>query len=122
MSFQGGVIDLTDLADVGLQNAVPQPVRQHWVRVDGQPYRLDFAWPDQLVAVEADGYDTHGGRVAFVRDHRRMSALAAAGWRVLPVTWEQVTRSPATVVREVRRALAGVSLKRDSRSATVTLQ
>jgi very-short-patch-repair endonuclease len=84
---------------------LPRPVRQHWVEVDGKRFRLDFAWPGRGVAIEADGWDHHGGRVAFVRDHQRLSALAAAGWRVLPVTWEQVTRAPATVVAQVERAL-----------------
>jgi very-short-patch-repair endonuclease len=98
------------------------PERQYTVRADGTWYRLDFAWPDGKIAVEGDGYDSHGGRLAFVRDHRRLAALGAAGWRVLPFTWEQVTREPQRVVAQVRQALADVSLKPESRTATVRFQ
>jgi very-short-patch-repair endonuclease len=93
------------LARLLTASRLPPPVRQFWLDLHGDRYRLDFAWPDRKVALEADGYETHGGRVAFERDHRRLTALAAAGWRVLPVTWAQVTRSSSTVLTEVARAL-----------------
>jgi very-short-patch-repair endonuclease len=97
------------------------PERQHRVEVDGRQYRLDFAWPPALVALEADGYATHGGRLSFERDHRRLAALTSAGWRVLAVTWEQISREPDRVIRQLG-AMLQLSLNRDSRSAKATLQ
>ena len=71
-----------------LRGAGLRPVRQHVVRCRGRTYRLDFAFPMQKVAVEADGYAVHGGRRAFVRDRQRLADLAAEGWIVVPVTWD----------------------------------
>jgi hypothetical protein len=72
------------LLDAGL----PAPVAQHRVNVDGRRYRLDFAWPDQLVALEVDGFGPHSGYAAFHDDRRRDLALQRSGWRVLHVTGE----------------------------------
>ncbi len=47
---------------------------------------MDFAWPRIRLAVEADGWETHGTRTAFQRDRRRSAALALAGWTVLRFT------------------------------------
>jgi very-short-patch-repair endonuclease len=85
-----------------LRRAGLRPVRQLDVVCGSRTYRLDFAWPHALVAVEADGFGAHGGRRAFDRDRRRLADLAAAGWRVLPVTWAQVERDPGTFVATVR--------------------
>src|SRR5947208_2895416 len=65
----------------------PAPVRQHWVHTIGGRYRLDFAWPERRVALECDGRVFH----EFQRDRTRWRHLGAAGWRVLPVTWDDVT-------------------------------
>ena len=53
------------------RSGLPRPVRQHRVVLDGNPYRIDFAWPDRLVAVEAEGRAADGGR-------RRVYTLALA--------------------------------------------
>ncbi len=57
-------------------------------------------------ALEADSYAHHGSRSAWARDHTRNAELVAAGWRVLPVTWHDLTRRPAAVVALVSVALA----------------
>lgn len=88
-----------------LRNAGLRPVRQHEVRIGAKKYRLDFAWPILKVGVEGEGYAAHGGRMAFVRDNRRRADLVGAGWRVVPVTWEDVTSDPEGVVERVGRAL-----------------
>jgi very-short-patch-repair endonuclease len=81
---------------------LPRPVRQHWITVFGQRYRLDFAWPEIRVALEPDGRKFH----EFQRDRTRWRKLGATGWRVLPVTWHDVTRDWSTVVRELSAALS----------------
>ncbi len=92
-----------------LRSAGLRPVRQYSVRYDGRTYRLDFAWPALRVAVEADGFDAHGGRGAFERDHARLAVLCAHGWRVVPVTWEQVTKRRAWVLDTIVRALTSAA-------------
>jgi very-short-patch-repair endonuclease len=82
---------------------VPRPVRQH--PVGGTPYRLDYAWPDRLLAVEVDGYGPHSSREAFQSDRARQNALVLAGWTVLRFTWADVRDRPAAVAAVLRRAL-----------------
>lgn len=82
-----------------------RPVRQFDVRCGDKKYRLDFAWPILKVAVEGEGFAAHGGRLAHVRDKRRLADLVGAGWRVVPVTWEDCTQCPGGVIEKVRGSL-----------------
>lgn len=67
-------------------------------------YRLDFAWPMLRVAVECDGFQHHGHRLAWKRDRRRVAAIEAMHWRVVHVTWDDVTRRPRETVERIRFA------------------
>jgi very-short-patch-repair endonuclease len=87
------------LLDAGL----PAPIAQHPVNVDGRRYRLDFAWPEQRVAMEVDGFGPHSSYAAFHDDRRRDLALQGDGWRVLHVTEE--TPAPQ-IVAVISAALA----------------
>ena len=70
------------------RSGVRLPARQHWVHTTGGRYRLDFAWPDRKLGLEADSWEHHGDRVAFGKDRERLSEMVALGWRVLLVTWD----------------------------------
>jgi very-short-patch-repair endonuclease len=80
---------------------LPTPLMN--VRIEG--YTVDAFWPQQRLVVEFDGYTTHGHRRAFERDRRRDAALVAAGYRVIRVTWRQLTEQPLLVVANIARAL-----------------
>lgn len=97
----------TRLARLLTDSSLPQPVRQHEVRVAGRVARIDFAWPEVMVAVEADGYRYHSGRRAWSRDLSRRNLLTGAGWRVLHVTWDDVRSRPEATLAAIRRALVG---------------
>lgn len=71
----------------------------------GQPGRMDFAFPDCRLAIEADGFETHGEREAFESDRVRNARLAALGWRIIPVTWKQLDEQPDEVLQRIREAL-----------------
>jgi very-short-patch-repair endonuclease len=83
------------------ETTLPEPVRQHRVRMFGRRYRLDFAWPHVGLALECDGRRYHD----FEKDRTRWRHLSAAGWRVLPVTWRDVTRGWDAIVDEIHAAL-----------------
>ena len=70
--------------------------------------RVDFAWPEQRLVVETDGFAFHADRRSYREDRRRNNALVLAGWRVLRFSWEDVLHDPAHVVEVVRTALLGV--------------
>ena len=69
-------------------------------------YRLDFAWPLLLIAVECDGFEWHGNRLAWKRDRRRIAALEAQGWRIVHLTWDDVTQRPSQSIARIQLALA----------------
>ena len=92
------------------QAGLPQPVVQHRV---GR-YRLDFAWPELRVAVETDGWATHGRRQAFEDDRARDAFLLAAGWRVLRVTYRRLSRRPTLVAAQLAAVLAQAAAPRAS--------
>ena len=87
---------------------LPLPMPQYEVRrPSGRRAFLDFAWPAALVALEANSYRHHGGRLAWSRDHVRNRAVIALGWRILPVTWEDLGDQPDELLSVLR--LAGFS-------------
>lgn len=90
-----------------LRNAgLPIPMLQYVVQ-DGDRFiaRLDFAYPDPLVAIEADGFRYHDDRREFDHERARGNEIQAMGWRVLRVTSTHLEQDPDGVVAWVRRAL-----------------
>ena len=66
---------------------------------------LDATWPDERLIVECDGFAAHGTREAFERDRERDRALQVAGWRVVRITWRQLTTDADTIARQLRTLL-----------------
>lgn len=96
----------TRLARLIAEAYLPPPIRQYEVRADGVFIaRIDFAWPEALLALEADGYATHSARADWRRDRTRRNALTERGWLVLHATWEDVTERPNALIQQLRRAL-----------------
>lgn len=86
---------------------LPMPAFQVWVLVDGAWRRLDFAYLDEMINIEADGYEHHGGDYKrWESDLDRDAALTAAGWRVLRTSKATLTRRPGTFAGRVRDTLA----------------
>jgi very-short-patch-repair endonuclease len=68
-------------------------------------HEVDFVWRRQRLIVEVDGAQFHLPQVAFERDRRRDAELVAASWRVIRVTWNQITRESHMVVARIAQAL-----------------
>ena len=81
---------------------LPQPRAQYRLG----PYRLDFAWPELKVAVETDGWGTHGRRQGFEDDRAKDASLLAQGWRVLRVTYRRLRQKPTLVAAQLAAVLA----------------
>jgi very-short-patch-repair endonuclease len=69
-------------------------------------HTVDFVWRDKRLAVETDGYRYHSTRAAFERDRLRDAELTARGFRVIRVTWRQLTEQPLAVVARIAAALS----------------
>ena len=67
---------------------------------------VDFAYPEQRLAIETDGYRWHSGKVRWQKDLRRRNRLLAVDWRMMHVTWDQLRETPASVTDSIRRLLA----------------
>jgi hypothetical protein len=74
-----------------IDGGLPIPQLQYEI-VDGngELRRVDFAWPDERIAVEYDGLDWHSSPDALRRDRRRAAALMDIGWVVIAIVFEDV--------------------------------
>ncbi|HEV3472383.1 MAG TPA: type IV toxin-antitoxin system AbiEi family antitoxin domain-containing protein [Actinomycetota bacterium] len=87
---------------------LPLPERQVEIR-DGDRFvgRVDFAYPQAKVLIEADGYLWHTGRQAWQRDAAKGNHLGLQGWLILRFTTEDLKERPHEVIERVRAALGG---------------
>lgn len=91
------------------QGGLPPPVRQFSVGDELPVGRIDLAWPRHKVLVELDSRRHHTALLDRQRDHQRDLALAAAGWRIIRLTWEQLTQDAAAVLRQIKAILAAAA-------------
>jgi very-short-patch-repair endonuclease len=88
------------------RSELPKPIAQHIVESGGRSVaRLDFAYPREKVALEAQGYAHHHGRRQWERDQDRLSQLTALGWVVLYVTFMQMKKHPDRVIERIETTL-----------------
>ena len=59
----------------------------------------------QRVGVECEGFEFHGHRLQWKRDKRRTAWIEAHGWRLLFVTWDDVTKRPTETLGRIHLAL-----------------
>jgi len=96
----------------------PEPVLQHpAVGSDGRSYRLDVAYVEQLLDLEADGDRWHLSEPDRRRDKARDAALVAAGWAVHRFGSPDIHLHPARTLATICRSLAV-----DRRSASLNRQ
>jgi hypothetical protein len=86
----------------------PLPVQQFRVRVEGRTYKLDYAWPDVMHALEYLGAGIHGVPSAVHHDSARTRRLNRAGWTVWPIT----SRTTANEIVAIARHVHGLSVTR----------
>lgn len=75
------------------------------VNVIVERYEVDFLWRAERLIVEVDGHRYHASKRAFENDRRRDAVLAAAGYTVMRVTWDQLTHEHEAVLVRLARAL-----------------
>ena len=73
-------------------------------------HRLDFAWKEEMVALEFDGktkyFDYRPTPEVIFEERRREKALEEEGWRFVRVEWKDLFREQEFKSR-ILRALAG---------------
>jgi very-short-patch-repair endonuclease len=95
-----------------LDHGIPLPELQVWIE-DGRGWRcrVDALWREQRVILEADGKVKYASSTArgdaLWAEKCRQERLERLGFRVVRVSWDEVTRHPTQLVERVRRALRG---------------
>lgn len=90
---------------LGLVRRAGLPAPKSNVPVSGQ--EVDFYWRRHHLVVEVDGYRYHSSPQAFERDRQRDAVLAAAGIRVIRITWWQIVREHEALLVRLTQALSG---------------
>ncbi len=94
---------LLDLLDAA---GLPRPEVNPKLALAGARLMPDLLWRDRDLVVEVDGLRFHAGIVAREDDARRQAILEAHGYRVLRVSYAQLTRCPEQTIARIARALA----------------
>jgi len=68
-------------------------------------HEVDFYWPEHRLIVETDGAASHLTPTAFETDRARDARLTALGYRVIRITWRQLTEHPHEVARTIETLL-----------------
>jgi uncharacterized protein DUF559 len=72
-------------------------------------HEVDALWRAARLVVEIDGFEYHGTRAAFERDRARDADLQLAGFRVLRVTAQRLSREPQAIASAIG-SLIGVAV------------
>ncbi|HVL92645.1 MAG TPA: hypothetical protein VM264_04805 [Acidimicrobiales bacterium] len=91
------------------EGGLPTPWRQYplpW-RDNGEG-RVDLAYPDERVLLEADGRRWHARMDQMEADRRRDNEALNHGWRPYRFMWTDITTHPERVAATVRSAVARV--------------
>ncbi|MDQ6909822.1 MAG: DUF559 domain-containing protein [Actinomycetota bacterium] len=78
---------------------LPDPVRQHEIRVGAFTFRLDISWLDLGLFLELDGQ--HHADQPVYDASRETAVVAATGWLCGRFTWREVVRVPVTTKRRL---------------------
>ncbi len=78
---------------------------EYRIHVGGKRRYIDIAWPDDMVALEVDGYMAHKSRSAFDHDRQRGNWIEASGMRILRIT-SKTTREELLQWVALARALS----------------
>jgi hypothetical protein len=87
--------------DFAARYGLPRPLINH--AVNG--HEVDVFFAEEGLIVELDGYEYHGGRVAFEADRDRDAEALEAGLRTFRLTWERFDGQPAKEARRLKTIL-----------------
>jgi very-short-patch-repair endonuclease len=80
---------------------------------DGMRIRLDFAWPEQRVGIEADGFRWHTDFDQWQQDARKHNLLQEMDWRIVRATHRSLRENPVALPRQVATLLGQTQLALD---------
>lgn len=96
---------LLDLLD---EAGLPRPEVNPPLQLGGAMLMPDLLWRGHKLVVEIDGARFHAGRLAREDDARKQAILEAHGYRVLRVSYAQLTQHPEQTIARIAHALAAM--------------
>jgi very-short-patch-repair endonuclease len=69
-------------------------------------FEVDFLWRSHRLVVEVDGFAFHSSAEMFESDRRRDALLTASGFRVMRITWRQLTKEREALLVVLAQAIA----------------
>jgi len=84
------------------RHGLPDPLVNTYVA----GHEADILFPAHKLAIELDGYETHGTREQFERDRDRDPDLLAAGVATVRLTWDRMHEQAEREAARLRRILA----------------
>jgi very-short-patch-repair endonuclease len=73
-------------------------------------YKIDLAYPEKMIVIEADG-NSHQALVRRAQDRRRDDCLKALGWRVLRFRNMQILNDLASVLQTIKASYVSITSK-----------
>ena len=70
--------------------------------VRGTRPKVDLVWTDGRLAIELDGWGSHGNRVAFMQDRHRDYELTISGYTVLRLTNDEIAQDLEKAIEKIR--------------------
>jgi hypothetical protein len=80
---------------------LPRPELNVSIAVRGVFVEADCVWRRSRLIAELDGRAVHGTAAAFERDRARDRALNAEGWRVVRITWRQLSEEARELAEDL---------------------
>lgn len=97
------------IAELLVRAGLPEPTRQHRIRIGARTYRIDLSYPEARIAIEYDSWGFHSSRSAFDHDRARGNELVILGFQLLRFTSQS---SDQQIVDTVRGALIRTPVSR----------
>jgi very-short-patch-repair endonuclease len=81
---------------------LPLPRFNDQIVLGANRYTVDCHWPEVRQIVELDGWQGHSTKTAFREDRARDRRLAAVGYPVTRLTWNQLDDEPEAIAADLR--------------------
>jgi len=94
------------LLDLVHEAGLPRPEVNPPLQLGGTRLLPDLLWRAHKLVVEVDGEQFHASRQAREDDARKQAILEAHGYRVLRISYAQLTRHPEQTIARIAQALA----------------
>lgn len=87
-----------------VEQGLPPPITQAGIGEGGPFARVDFLWPQFATIVETDGLAKYERLDDLRREKLRQERLEELGYKVVRLSWEQVTGEPERSAARIRHA------------------